>query len=1633
MTRAADPPTTPLSWSALLPRNGALLVALAGIAWALTFTVSNEAPVGKVTGKVLLEDARRPLDGAEVFLQAVGARGRRLRVRYAVTGPDGSFVFSRVPAGTYYVSATSHAHAAKGEKFSVDEGKASERLLLLKRSRPELALRQHQRIFGTREAAHLAISGYVDPLKPARHDTVRLSLYQTRLSTLLQDPRAFKALETVGRSYDPAKRLPDALRNPTEAPAPAALRHQEIRLTQADKEGFYYQKLPLGTLKSGFYLMEIAHAAQTVCAWVMVTDTALIVKHAKGRILNYVVDMETGKPVQNAQVLAYQAGKVVGAARTDARGLAELGGEPSNGLDGTARKRRGTTEVALRGADEAVVARTFYANEGSERTVTQIDTDRPIYRPGQRISFKGIVRYEAPAPQTTALGANPGDPAARYTVAAGKSVDAELRDPSGERVFRTHCTTGRYGSFNGTLTLDAEARTGVYILNARIEGTEHTHEIVVASYKKPEFTVTVSPERMRYLPGEEVTARIAAQFYFGTPVSGARARYAVFRSPVWTSDGAEEDGSEGEPMSLHPAGLTTRDYGSEVANGETTLDAEGHADVHFRTRPQDSSEETQEQTYRITVTITDSANRESEGGAVVNTTPGDFRLTVAPQGYLAAPGQPTSVSVTAKNFDGSPVPNLPVTLETLYEHWKHGKSRRTPAGTFSGVTGSDGRAIVPLTPTGAGELMLKAHASDARGHRIAAASMLWVAGDGGADLDTEYPDLALLTDRRQYAPGNTARVVLNAAHTGQTALLTLEGDQVYHAWTVPVVQRSTVVYVPIHAGYGPNIFLSACYVRSKHFATTMTPLRVTLPQQQVRISIVPDPPKNPVRTASTAGQLTSMPRFHPADPITYHIRTTDEQGRPLPCELSFGVVDEAIYALREDVPNALQDAFYPRRFNRVQTNYSFEAVYLGDADKAEPKINARKRFPDTAYWRPAVETDPEGRAEVTFNLPDSLTTWRATVKAHSLQTQVGYAVNKVVTVKEFFVRLETPRFLTQNDRSEIVAVVHNETSATRTALVRMHAQNLMVAGDTSRTLSVESGKTARIVWQVTAGSPLPARLKVTAWTPEAAGGTQWTDGVETVLTVRPHVRERIQTFAGMLRDEQTETEVIHLDRNAVPSESRLTVRIAPSLSSTLLGSLDYLIGYPYGCTEQTMSRFLPDLLVQRALRNRRSAAPKQAAELPKMVQTGLLRLYRLQHPATGGWGWWEHDPDDPWMTAYVLWGLSTARAEGYEVSGSVIGKGREAARKMLRTVAIPHKPFLLYALALTGAAAEARAARATLDRSRIPAEGLALLVLMARRLGDSPEPELTWLDKKAVSEGELTYWKTGPKSQWRDEEATAVALRALVAARPGDPRLVTVLRYLLLKRAGSHWSSTRSTAWVLSALADYVGIFPEQETQGRIDIAVNGQVAHSYTLTPELAHEQELVARVPATALRADKNDITLRRTGGQGRVFYTVEFRQGVAGEDLAAAERPDLQVTRAYDRIRPARAGEDTWTLQAEPTGNLLRVGDRIRVRLRVHTRRELSYVLIEDPFPAGCEPLAQGSADEDVSEWSYSWSSIDIRDDRVAFFARNLSPGVHVFEYNLRVQTPGTYHALPVLVQPMYAPEIKAEGAETRVEVQ
>ena len=1650
----------------ILPRNIGALIAVMAIIGALAYSVTQDPPVGRLTGKVLLMENGASVANAEIRVSASDSEDDDLPTVRVRANSKGEFTLNRLPAGDYTLSANSDSHTKEGLELSVLEGKTTNQNIIVAPSKPLFALKQHQRVFTPDESASVSVSGYVDFTKPQGKDAARLRLYRTRLSRLLSDPKANEKIESVGNRYDDSEdgeKLPQEVLRLQSGPNPAPLDERDVAITDADREGFYYQKVAFGKLPVGMYLLDLSHDKKAVWTWILVTNTALVTKGDNDSTLAFAANLQTGAVLPGAEIDAYRNGKIVTSGKTDGRGLLRIANpapprksRPSNSDATTSADNEGDenpedaarnsrlTFVARLGEDEAVVNSHSYRNESDGEYRVHAYTDRPLYRPGQRLYFKGIVKQINPASAPAPYPEHPDIyPMARI----------ELRDPDGEKVLKTQTQINRYGSFFGQADLPADAPTGVYNLIMNIGGEEHTHDITVASYKKPEFVVKVTPGKKRYVRGDTVEMTVSATYYFGAPVAGAKLEYYVYAAPDWSAELPDNYESDPEEVDKAPAYYLHGEsyYGATETGGKATLDADGKAVIRFPAKNPEEADGPQEQIYTVSATVTEpGTTREVLEDGIANVAAGDFRLTVSPEGYVAMPNHPTNITVTAKDGDGKPAGSQALELEIGQMHWTRDSHNRR-GGELTKyyykqislqkiTTGANGRIVVPVTPGQTGNLLIKVRGRDSKNRKILARADLWCVDDSGGDLGTQYADLSVLTDKRSYRPGDTARVLLNTARVGQTVLLTIEGDTLHNAQIVPITKHSTVIMIPVRAEYGPNVTLAACYVQDKRFARSDAPLRVKVPQRELNVTVTAGKPN---------GANAALPRYQPGDSVTYTVQATDADGKPAPCEFSLGVVDESIYALQEDNPTALKNAFYPRRQNRVETAYSFAVEYLGDADKAEPKITARKKFPDTAYWNPAVETDSQGKAEVTFALPDNLTTWRTTVTAQTLDAHFGRAVCKIIETKYFFVRMEMPRFLTQGDRSQVMAVLHNETDIPQTALVRLAATGLRVEGENTFHYTLAPGQAQTAVWTVAADASGTANLRLTAWT--VGGAKQYTDGVEMPLTVRPHGRETITVFAGELTAKNPESETVRLDPQAIPAASRLTVRVTPSVGSAMTGALDYLIGYPYGCTEQTTSRFLADLQAERALKSRGLRDIPHAKSLPKMVRYGLNRLYALQHRNTGGWGWWEHDADESWLTAYALTGLAEAKAAGYPVRESVLESGRKAALKML-AASFPAKGTeskslkkrdaaaqanaweqaqLLYTLTLAGSGAEAYPYRGKIALDKMNAEGLAYLVLADKRMNLPPGEAFARLTAKAQSQDGGLHWQIGEDFEYGSRAVTAVALRALIAVNPNEARIRLTLRWLMQHRTGEYWADTRDTAAVLAALSDFVLTQPEQSPDGSVQIRLNGRIVQTFALTAATNNAQELVLKIPASELRPDKNDITLERIGGGSLVFYTVQMRQTAALDPIPALASKSVSVQREYLRVVSKQNAKALWNLQSEPTNNQLVVGDRIKVRLTIDAPRDLSYVLIEDAFPSGLEATERGDSD-DVVDWGYWWSSVDLRDDRIAFFARTLSKGHHVIEYNLRAQTPGMCRALPTLVQAMYSPNITAETAEDRLEI-
>jgi len=687
----------------------------------------------------------------------------------------------------------------------------------------------------------------------------------------------------------------------------------------------------------------------------------------------------------------------------------------------------------------------------------------------------------------------------------------------------------------------------------------------------------------------------------------------------------------------------------------------------------------------------------------------------------------------------------------------------------------------------------------------------------------------------------------------------------------------------------------------------------------------------------------------------------------------------------------------------------------------EPVVQVRSDFRSTAFWQPDIVTDRQGRATVKVKYPESLTSWKGTVRAATAGNQFGMASSTTRTKQPLIVRLQAPRFFVVGDRVTISAVINNNTDQMMTVTPALEAEGLAVkqapgtrsgSGASVAALSVDIKPNAerRIDWMVTVEQPGTARVKV------SARGGAYSDAMEKTYTVYEHGIEKFLSKSGKMRGGET-TVLLELPKERRAGSTQMTLQVTPSLAVTMLDALPYLIDYPYGCTEQTMSRFLPAVITSKTLRdlglqpemvmekvfggivleNAGKTQPKGKRDLNKldeMVKQGLDRLYDFQH-SDGGWGWWKQGESDHFMTAYVVWGLTLAREAGTTVKPETLQRGVAFLDKEIVEEEENHdqQAWMLHALAgyhrsQPGTVGKFQAKafdNLWAHRDKLNAYSRALLALSAYYFGDADKARIlvqnlengvkrdTRPDRSIIQRGGdngadsqmgTAHWgEDGFYWRWSEGgvEATSFALRALLAIDPKNPLVEPVTNWLIKNRRGAQWSNTRDTAITVLSLNDYLRQSGELRTDLEFELLVNGSSVTTQKITPTEVLKAASRFVIDPKLVKDGANEIRIVRKRGQGPLYFSAQA-QFFSLEEPATAAGNEIFVRRQYFKLVPHATLLKGSVLERLPLndGESVASGERVEAVITVEAKNNYEYLLFEDLKPAGLEAVQVRSGD-------------------------------------------------------------------------
>ncbi len=1500
------------------------------------------------------------------------------------------------------------------------------------------------------------------PLGEAQGDFVTLDAAEAPVLYAVQ--RNVPAIELTLRSVPGIVGTGEPIRTWTErfdAP-PNRITAEAIHLSRRDH--------PLPT---GYYRLTWEEGGWERSLLVAVIDRHLTLKLSTEEALAWVTDLHTGEPIAGAEVrLLGQKGNLLAGGTTDAQGLVRI---PISGVDSlwdifgaeTGTPGEAGFGAAINGVLGGLGPWRFdlrYETWKPSPYRAYLYADRPIYRPGQTVRWRLIVRENRDL---------------HYSLPPlGEPVELELYDcEGGDPIATQPVALSDMGTADGSFTLSEEAVPCPYYRIVPTIGGQRLDEdglsFAVAAYRKPAFQVEVRPQQDDLLNGEVLRADLAASYYFGGAVSDASVHWRIVRlgTPVPFPLG----GGWGTQPSALPWQTET-----PVAEGDGRTDAEGHFLVEWQaalTEPKDGSPPSGER-FRIEATVTDTGGFPVGGEATVNVHPARLEVGIRATQQVAVAGEKTPVEVRAVDWYGAPVAHQPLRVTLAKRQW-YRLAEPTPFGPswgytdtviadFDVQTDAQGQAEAFVTPPSAGPYVVAVEGEDEAGNLARAETFLWVSGAEGAAWQQSDGVVEPVADAESYLPGETARILLPTPFTSTyRVLMTVERGSILDVQQFITSTANPILSLPIEPTYAPNVFVSFVAVCTQTGGAPQAVLGtvevdVEPVLQRLKVELRPD-----------------RAEYEPGETAEVQVAVYDADGNPVDAEIGLAAVDKAVLALAEEQSPSIEAAFYGKqplrivsgdslttladrwshRFRELQKEAEVVAMEMmaggiggGGGGEGQPEL--RHEFPDTAFWEAHLRTGTQGEVQVSIPLPDSLTTWVIDGRAVTADTKVGQATVEIVATKPFFIRPLTPRFFVAGDESEVGAIVHNNTDHRLSVEVSLTAEGAQLHSEGTQSLTLPAGGRARLDWRIAVPE---AGSDAVLLTFEGQGGgysdrvrpTVGTADEEGALPVLRYHSPDVTGTGGAMATEGARLEAIVVPPQAGES-THLDVVVAPSLVAEMAAQLraHEREALPES-TEAIVSGFLPDAYLYLALTQAQVADPALAEELPPLVERSLKRLYARQH-ADGGWGWVEEESNLQ-LSAYVVLGMLTAKAAGLNVEQASLDAGlryleaqleQHAAQAESRPLTV-EDALAFYVLTLGGRPWPSGLASALYDgRETVGTTGRAYLTLafgMADPADRRVSALIDRLRSEAVSSANGTHWEEDNPLRWcTDIRATAAVIKALVRYAPDDPLLPDAVRWLMVARSGRPWMTAQEIAWETMAFLDYALTTHELEGDYSWGLSLNGHAVASGNVSPETVRQTTPVrlglADDPAEGLVRDRpNALEIARGKGPGVLYYTADFTLDRPAEQVEPTSR-GLSVERLY--CDPFRSDEEHCVRPEE-----IHTGDLVEVRLKVTVPAQRYFVELTDFYPSGMEPVdpslltEQAEMPDEVPPHWWFWGGFDaprLLDDHATFVARQLSAGSYEVRYLLRATFYGRYRVLPALVREHYFPEVWGRTAGTTLTI-
>lgn len=1437
-----------------------------------------------------------------------------------------------------------------------------------------------------------------------------------------------------------------------------------------NRTGFYFISVE-GTAKKGS-----RGGSRIAQAFVQLTDIGLCWKLNDQEAFIYAFSCKTGQPLSNVSLQVYNNdAQKAGVTTTNNKGIARL-----------PRHQNDRHLLAHHGDDSYIIPFDRTLNTvslwrfpvdiewnhlaGWKRTVL-LFTDRSLYRPGETLHLKGIVRQYFDN---------------QVTFSKDKIARLKIKDSASRLIYDQDVTLSNNGTFDQSITLPSET-TGRFLAQLifkKSSAQDHLdswlvdryrifhHEFNVQEFRRNAFEIT--SEVPTPAPGaKQIQLNIGAQYYQGQAVKEGQLAWNLNAKETGFYPNKFRDFMFANHRSYDPYYWSHYfGYGSgshrknHDQHGQGTLNLKGQSSLEFNL-PERSFPAPLAVSIHSEITDTRDQTLSQTSATLVH--PADTYIGIERVDSLFRVGEKSKFKLIAVDHHGE-ARTHPVTINAMVEREYHeavkiksedGKTRventkRTNTVLEQRLTlTAEQLSTFSFTPEKPGRHIITLTGEDQNGHAFATARGIHVYGT------KEYPwavedgmKIKLVPEKKQYHSGETARILVMTPIEG-SALITVERAGVHREFRQELKASSPVIEVPLTDLDAPNVYISVIIMRG----ADASPLKHKEPALKLGYCSLNVADKKNHLTVELEMEGS---KHRPDEPTTISGTVTYADGSPAPhAELTVYAEDEGTLAVTGYTTPAPFDHFYAKRAllvkcgtsfstfvpeNSKKRYYSNKGFTIGgggnDAFGAQaPDIKTRSNFNPCAIWKPKVQTDNNGRFSITYKNPDTLTRYRVIAIAVEGEHHFGGAQTSYTVDQPIMLEATPPRYASEGDHLRPKALIQNNSPHTGTweiSLTTSNVSELSSASPTTQQVTLNPGESQTVFFDVHFINTGTAHWQWTARPLNIEGQTSIQPALSRELSDQCTNEFEVTYPVPLMRAVQWHT----LDQNKqhnlingiqpelLNGRGHIDIHLSNSLLMEAGEAVDFLLNYPYGCLEQTSSAMMPWLAVDDLKTYIPSLQDTSREKINQTLQDGVNRILSTQ-TRDGGLAYWPGgDRANDWASAYGGMALVMAQKQGTQVPASVINNLTQWIEDSLKEKPaetknrVPHswdqetRARALYVLALAGSPQVAMQHQMLEDEDSLSDGARAFLALAMHHSGGDKNQALRLIEKAPCNQQRGSHWM-------RHQADKAILVFALCEIAPDSPKVHQAMHDLLQHRNPyGHWRTTWCNAWAIQAMASYARSIKSKtaratESTSTVELTINGEKQIIRLSSGQHTHS----LRVPLQAglQLSVKSD-------------NTCHINQTVSAKPQIAPKGPwghnGLSIIRRYERVM----ADGTTT----PLGQA-KVGDLVLVSLDVTFAQAMDYVVIEDRLPAMFECVnnnfsSQRSRIKTNSENTWEISHKELRSDRSVFFLdRTWRNGSETISYLARVTFAGQASAPAAKIEAMYEPEQIALSASQTITTQ